>query len=292
MSFIKKYWPKEEIEKAIEKLSHNYKILSKKDLLILNKKGLICHPSHIRGRFGSMTKIFKKYNIKYPKFTREEQIRKMQNLNTKWNKTNILESLKKLYEKYGYIRPINLPRYSKQKLICHPDIIRKHFKTIANAYKEIGITDEGHYWTNARILKTLKKLYDEEGKFAKTHINVKFLKEKKLCTAKLIRDRFGSLEEAAKQAGIEFEQITPPGRIGTFEKDLLDKIETIKGIKLFRQYQVGNRFIDGYDKYNNIAYEIDEPGHKNRQVEDFIREREIKDKLGCDFMRIKLYQEV
>jgi hypothetical protein len=46
-------------------------------------------------------------------------------------------------------------------------------------------------------------------------------------------------------------------------------------------------WVDAYDKEKNVVLEIDEPRHKYYQNDD-TREKEIKDLLGCKFLRIKL----
>ena len=45
-------------------------------------------------------------------------------------------------------------------------------------------------------------------------------------------------------------------------------------------------YIDGYDKNNNIAYEVDEQHHKYQKEYDMMREEKIKNILGCKFIRI------
>ena len=77
---------------------------------------------------------------------------------------------------------------------------------------------------------------------------------------------------------------------GIREKAALDTIEQLLGVKLKRQYRVGKYRIDGYDSINNVAYEIDEEQHFTPQHMDAdkVREKEIFNKLGCKFVRIKL----
>lgn len=75
------------------------------------------------------------------------------------------------------------------------------------------------------------------------------------------------------------------------EKAAIKTIEQLQGVKLIRQYQVlGKYLIDGYDPVNNIAYEIDEEQHftKKHMEADRIREEEIKEALGCKFVRIRV----
>ena len=62
-------------------------------------------------------------------------------------------------------------------------------------------------------------------------------------------------------------------------------IEQILGIKLLRQYRVGNYRVDGYDKINNVVYEIDEGHHKYQEEEDKKRQAFIEKTLHCTFKR-------
>lgn len=76
-----------------------------------------------------------------------------------------------------------------------------------------------------------------------------------------------------------------------YEEGALSAIEQVLNIGLVRQFNTGKYIIDGYDKLNNIAYEIDEPHHfasKYKIEIDRKREEEIKAELGCSFVRIKI----
>ena len=68
-------------------------------------------------------------------------------------------------------------------------------------------------------------------------------------------------------------------------------IEQLIGTTLIRQYPVLDYKLDGYDKINKVAYEIDEEGHfKNGFLHTRCekRQQEIEDFLGCTFVRIKV----
>lgn len=77
--------------------------------------------------------------------------------------------------------------------------------------------------------------------------------------------------------------------IGKNETYILDQIEREFDIELERQYKVLSYFLDGYDKENNIAYEVDEARHfTEKGIErDKRREKEIVTELNCEFVRIK-----
>lgn len=75
---------------------------------------------------------------------------------------------------------------------------------------------------------------------------------------------------------------------GEREHAALCTIEQLLGVKLQRQYAVGDYRVDGYCVETNTVYEIDEDGHKNGsyKVNDISRQRYIERKLGCKFVRI------
>lgn len=75
---------------------------------------------------------------------------------------------------------------------------------------------------------------------------------------------------------------------GLKEDIALSVIEQLLGVKLIRQYNVGGYRIDGYDKKNNIAYEVDEGQHriKSHIKSDKIRQKYIESEIGCKFVRI------
>jgi len=72
------------------------------------------------------------------------------------------------------------------------------------------------------------------------------------------------------------------------EKIAINVIEQLLNKKLHKQYRVLNYKIDAYDIENNVAYEIDEVQHRNTVTKDLIREQEIKNELGCSFVRINI----
>ena len=115
-------------------------------------------------------------------------------------------------------------------------------------------------WTKENIITSIKKIFEKEGELTKTQIDHK----KDICNIVLIKKRFGSLDELAKQANIKFKSTRT--RIGINETKFLDEIEVINNIKLERQHPVyinnSYKFIDGYDSVNKVEYEVDEPYHK------------------------------
>lgn len=98
-----------------------------------------------------------------------------------------------------------------------------------------------------------------------------------------IKMRESAFNYTKKTKGIMFP------RIGRNEKDILDKKEVELGYRIIRQYKCGGYYLDGYIPELNWAIEVDEYYHKNRKEKDTAREEFIKQKLGCEFIRINDY---
>lgn len=140
-------------------------------------------------------------------------------------------------------------------------------------------------WSKDKIVKAYIEIVNQNGKIKRSDI-VKFARKKLICYEQCIVNELGSLDELANLSDIEFKKRNFRGRIGKNERQLLDRLEMENNIKLVRQFPVAGKFIDGYDPINNIAYEIDEKYHKYREVEDFLREKKIKNKINCEFVRV------
>jgi hypothetical protein len=78
-------------------------------------------------------------------------------------------------------------------------------------------------------------------------------------------------------------------RIGRNETAILDFFEKTIGYRIIRQVCIEGFFIDGYIPELNLVVEIDEEHHQRRTDKDIIREAIIKNKLNCEFLRIKDY---
>ena len=79
--------------------------------------------------------------------------------------------------------------------------------------------------------------------------------------------------------------------IGRNEKRILDEFAKKIGYKIMRQYIISGYALDGYIPELNLAIEIDEKYHfdkeGNLKEKDIIRQKEIQNKLNCEFLRIK-----
>ena len=85
--------------------------------------------------------------------------------------------------------------------------------------------------------------------------------------------------------------LTP--NIGKIEKNIIDSFEDNIGFKIFRQYQISKYYVDGFCSELNLVIEINEEyHHKNKKDYDIIREKRIKEILGCSFLNINIPKEV
>jgi hypothetical protein len=276
MGKILKYWPEDEIILALQKLPKD-KPINFNTINEYHKQGLICDYSTIGNKFGSFRKACLVAGIrcdcKVLKYTKENLIQLLQQ-----------------YNQYPNLSPTNITlMINKEKNCDIRGAIKKHFGTFKAAFDAANIPYKNHYWSHNRVIKALQQLYIESNKdIVKSDINKYFSTQRKICKANMIRIKFGSLDKAAEYASIEFKDITKRGRgLGAREKEILDTIEKEKGIIIQRQFYVAGSFIDGYDKINNVAYEIDEPHHKLNLIPDFIREEKVREVLGCNFVRIQ-----
>ena len=73
-----------------------------------------------------------------------------------------------------------------------------------------------------------------------------------------------------------------------YETSILDNLQNCFGYPIERQYRVGGYYIDGYCKFLNLPPEVDENHHKYRLERDLKREEQIKDLLGCHFLRLQV----
>jgi very-short-patch-repair endonuclease len=83
-------------------------------------------------------------------------------------------------------------------------------------------------------------------------------------------------------------QISP--RIGKYEDEIMNGIQTIIDTPIKRNFYVDGYFCDGYCQKLNIVFEIDEEYHfKNNQLleRDIRRQENITKTLNCKFIRIR-----
>lgn len=215
--------------------------------------------------------------------------RKIKNLN------QITESIKNVFKYEGNINKNQFfqNKFVKKELGYHQKIrefLIKNNKTLD------GIAKKEKLYFNRKninlnlddIIKTTKNIFNNKKNINKKEFLNKISKEKN-CHLETVRRRLREknldLNKLVELLGFSFK----PSKwgLGTNEIIILNMIEKQKGIILKKQFNVGKYKLDGYDSINNIAYEVDEYNHKYQKIQDTIRENKIKEKLGCNFVRIK-----
>lgn len=292
------YITKKSIIEMLQALPKN-KLINRKTLTEYSKQKYICSYHTIVGRFGSIKNACKEAGVRCDALYGKEKMNRIVECNTKYTKKGIIKILQDGFKKFGKVSPTALIENINKD--TNSDIrggIYKFFGIFTAAVKEANIEYHNHYWTNKRIIDTLRKLNKKYGPLYKVQIN-DFSRKKILCGGSLIKNRFGNLDNAARMAGFEF--VEPQcvghqnGGIGLTETKQLDLLEEKYGIILERQYKVNINgkiyFIDGYDKKNNVCYEIDEKYHSwdKQQLIDEIRDERIINFLNCQIIKIKNY---
>lgn len=246
--------------------------------------GRICSFYKIRKEFNTVKNMLDVAGIKHYDSKR------------KWNKENIIFCFKKIFLEKGPIKISEVPFYCKKKRICSPATVGRFFGSFKNLEKESGLKFSKKrkvQWSRESIINAIRDIFDKEGRIGKIDIKNVYSKQKgdknkrRICDYTYIQHVFGSLDELAKEAGIKFRRRKRSWILGNNETKILDDIEKEKGIFLDRQFRVGKYMVDGYDTFNNVVYEVDEIGHRYRQIEDSIRDDRIRSVLGCDVVRIK-----
>lgn len=148
------------------------------------------------------------------------------------------------------------------------------------AKKKISKANKGH-----TMSKELRKQVSEYKKGNEYNKGKKMSEEAKKKLSKKIKYNLNKLDKSIKNWSCQ----------GKNEKKALDMIEKKLNIKLFRQFPIQKdkyRYhVDGYDKENNVVYEVDELHHfdinDKYTKESEIRMNYIQSKLKCAWVSIK-----
>lgn len=177
----------------------------------------------------------------------------------------------------------NTPKRKESKYCCGHNPISEYNmnKRIENLAKWNKENPEKNPGKNPVIMK---KLSESRKKHYKEHPQIDRKTSQKMRESRLVY-----IEKMFGLGG--------PAR-GKYEKDILDFIErTFKTFikeefTILRQYRVIGYSLDGYSPELNIAFEVDEEHHfdkdGNLNKKDIYRQEEIKEKLGCTFIRIEV----
>jgi hypothetical protein len=160
----------------------------------------------------------------------------------------------------------------------------KYGSEIAKIRKE-KISKSGKKWTKDKITNAYIEIVNKNGPILRSEI-VNFARKGEIGYDQVIISELGSLDELVKITGIEFKQRKFYGRKGKNEEFILDNIEQQIGFEILRDYSVSGKWLDGYIPQLKLGLEVDEKYHDNRKIQDFIRDEKIKQKLGCNIIRI------
>jgi len=110
-------------------------------------------------------------------------------------------------------------------------------------------------------------------------------------TGKHLSDKHKQKLHEAQIKYLEEHNVLP--NVGKYEKQILDNLENELHYKILRQYKVGKYHLDGYIPELRLAIEVDEKYHrtKRQRIKDAKREQYIKEKLECEFLRLKIKKE-
>lgn len=164
------------------------------------------------------------------------------------------------------IKEVNIKTYSNQ--LIRDKISKKNSgrKLSLKHRKKLSIAKKGHQLTEEHKKKLLE-----------ANLGRKCTEEQKL----VFREK--AIDYIKKCKG----KISP--RIGLNEKEILDNVEKNNNIELTRQHRVIGYFVDGYDKENNVVYEVNELHHfkNNKYTKKHIdRKNNIIKALKCKWVDI------
>lgn len=206
------------------------------------------------------------------------------------SKEKIINEFKIILKEISCLQKSQIRILSKTGVCCDYSTILTYFGTFEKFEIELGHKFVREYkvkWSKQNIINKFIELYKKYDGLAKSDITY-LNKNGEFCCENNVIHHFGSLNNFAKIAGIIFLEKHWGSRIGKNEKVILDNIEKEKHIKIDRDVKVSKYWVDGYDRKNNVVYEIDEKHHiySVNQIKDYIREQKIKEILKCNIIRI------
>jgi len=281
---------KEKIIKEFKKAWKKFGPMTK----VESRKYFICNEETIRYKFNGLDNFAKECNIKFKKadmahtkgMTWEEihgkekaqklrQKRKDMTTGKSWierfglekaqqMKKSVAEKQSKKYKGKSYEE-----RFGLEKALEMREEQSKKRKGNKNALKH----------KREDIISELQIKFKQYGAFKKSDFS-KFMS----CHGGTAKNRFGSLDKLAEEAGIQFKQVDNKifnhgGRLGKNENRILDEYEKIRGYKIEKSVTAFSHnktyYIDGFDPVLNSPIEVDESFHNNQKVQDEIREKNI-----------------
>jgi hypothetical protein len=124
-----------------------------------------------------------------------------QSANHRWTKAEVIESLRTVLADHGRLKRALIDQAERAPSVT---AIVKHFGSLRAAYAAIGYnplprpSGDGKYWSNEDIQEGLRKLYKARGVVLGRLID----DFPNLLSSGYVKRRFGSIREAARQAGL------------------------------------------------------------------------------------------
>jgi hypothetical protein len=132
---------------------------------------------------------------------RRAQERLAQSANHRWTKAEVIESLRTVLAEHGRLKRALIDQAERAPSVT---AIVKHFGSLRAAYAAIGYnplprpSGDGKYWSNEDIQEGLRRLYKARGAVLARLID----DFPNLPSSGYVKRRFGSIREAARQAGL------------------------------------------------------------------------------------------
>lgn len=237
------------------------------------------------------------WNKGLTKENNEKILKQTANLNLFYHTESGLKKRKQQSEMMKIKNPNDIPRIRKKLITAHWTKNGKYTKEEIK-YKlstwQKGKTYDEKYGTEEALLKKKKASEKVKGKTYEEIFGTeraRMIKEKMSKSNKIVMNK-PEIKKKIRINVIKYIQnhksLCSP-RIGKNEKQILDNWESMLNYKIYRQYlfETLGYFVDGYIKELNWVIEIDEvPKIKEK---DILREKEIKEEIGCIFIRIPDY---
>lgn len=284
-----KYLSKLEIINRIKKLPQK-KLFMYRHVIFFHKQGLLCDPSTLIAKFGTIYNAFKLANRNY-------YIRPIS-----MEKDEILEKLKRYLPKNEPIKQKHINDLYKKGLLCHYQRIHDVIGTLSKVCKILNLKcySKERLITKSKAIKILKYSYAKYGYLSSLELEIKSKVDSNICCPASIRKYFGTIQEAYNAINVKNipkrKTFAPHlGREGKTEIKCREWYQKITGHKITAQYRVqtqnGNYYVDWFDHSINSPVEFDEEFHQYNKLEDDIREKQILNTLDCNpFIRINKQQ--
>jgi len=198
---------------------------------------------------------------------------------TKWNKDIIISEGLKIYQKYGKLSQKDFIKKCKENnLFCEYTLIG-HFKNWKLFKKESGIKFiEKKYWTKEEIKNIFKKIYESNPNILRNEVYKEFKKYN--ITRKIIHNRFGPLDNLAKECNFKFKKDIKYKNPKLYEheyiKNKLQEIENKEGylaVSLIKEYTKNcemchkDKLLSKYGSWKNMCDKC--------EIKNFIYDRNV-----------------